>query len=271
MTPSDKNNSVMNRLLEEMTYFGRRLDELQNKVSGNWEIIKTLKAENKRYRDVFAVLPQRFFLKDERLSYVLCSEMFASDLSRTVDEVIGKVDENLVPFQLAENRRQQEMRILQSGQAEEAEEILIIDGHHRAFITIKAPVKNADGCISGLFGVSVDISLYWRKVVELECLNQQMENLLASQAQQILSERNNLEYVLSRMSQQEEEFKYLRVDYEMHLSLKDVELAQLRNELKRQPAERDEMLQTLQRKIHELQNFIDVARTYIDRLKNTPD
>src|SRR5512137_827548 len=139
MTPSDKKISVMNRLLEEMTYFGRRLDELQDKVSGNWEIIKTLKAENKRYRDVFAVLPQRFFLKDEHFRYVLCSEMFASDLSKTVDEVIGKVDENLVPFELAENRRQQEMRILQSGQAEEAEEILTIDGYHRAFITLKAP------------------------------------------------------------------------------------------------------------------------------------
>jgi prefoldin subunit 5 len=271
MTPFDNKIALMNRLLEEMSYLGRRLDELQNKVSENGDVIETLRAENRRYRDLLAVLPQRVFLKDERLHYILCSEMFASDLDKAIDEVIGKVEENLVPLELAKHRRQQEMRILQSGQAEEVEEILIIDGQQKAFITIKAPLKNHDGRVWGIFGVSVDISPYWRRLAELESLTQQMENMLAGQSQQIVSLQSNLEYVISSKRQMEEECRELRVDYEKQLLLKNIEFMRLKNELQRQPAVREEILETLQRKVRELQNFIDVAEKYMDRSRKAPD
>jgi PAS domain S-box-containing protein len=266
---SDKKIAVMNRLLEEMANLGCRLSGLEGTVSENWEIIETLSAENKRYRDVLEALPQRFFLKDEELHYILCSEIFAADLNKTVVEVIGQVEENLVPSELANIRRQQEMRILQSGQAEEAEEIRIINGQQRVFITIKAPIKN--GRISGIFGVSVDISLYWRRLVELENLNRQMELLLEGQSQQIAGMQSNLDFVLSGMRRQDEVFCNLRVDYEKQLSSKDVELARLRNEIQNQPSERDEMIQILKRKLCELQNIVDSAQEYMGRLQNAPD
>jgi hypothetical protein len=261
----DKKIAVMNRLLEEMAYLGRRLNELEGTASKNWKVMESLSAENKRYRDVLEALPQRFFLKDEELHYILCSEIFATDLNKTVVEVIGQVEENLVPAELAKIRRQQEMRILQSGQAEEAEEILIINGQQRAFITIKAPIKN--GRISGIFGVLVDISKYWRRLAELDNLNRQMELLLEGQSQQISTMQSNLDFVLSGMRQQDEVFCDLRVNYEKQLTLKDVELARLRNEIQNQPSERDEMTQTLQRKFRELQNIVDGAQEYMGRLQ----
>jgi PAS domain S-box-containing protein len=266
---SDKKIAVMNRLLEEMAYLGRRLNELEGTVSNNWKVIEAFSEENKRYRDVLEALPQRFFLKDEELHYILCSEIFATDLNKTTVEVIGQVEENLVPAELAKIRRQQEMRILQSGQAEEAEEILIINGQQRVFITIKAPIKN--GRISGIFGVSVDISAYWRRLEELGNLNRQMEILLEGQSQQIVGLQSNLDFALSGMRRQEEAFFDLRVDYEKQLSSKDVELARLRNEIQNQPSERDEMIQILKRKLCELQNVVDGAQEYMGRLQNAPD
>ncbi len=163
MTPVDEKTAIMNRLLEEMTYFGRRLDDIQDQASKNREVIETLKAENRLYRVVLESLARRFFLKDEHLRYLLCSDTFASDLSKTVNEVIGKVEEDLVSAELAKIRRQQEMKILQSGQAEEAEEILAIDGQHRTFITIRVPLTNGKGSVSGIFGVSVDIGSRGRR------------------------------------------------------------------------------------------------------------
>jgi PAS domain-containing protein len=159
MTTVDEKTAIMNRLLEEMTSLGRQLANIEDQASNNREVIETLRAENRLYRDVLESLARRFFLKDEHLRYLLCSETFASDLNRTVDEVIGKVEENLVPVELARIRRQQEMRILQSGQAEEAEEILVIDGQQRTFITIRAPLTNDNGSVSGIFGVSVDMGI----------------------------------------------------------------------------------------------------------------
>jgi chromosome segregation ATPase len=260
---------LMNRLLEEMSRLRCQLKGIQDHVYESWDIIETLREENKRYRDVLTALPQPFFIKDESLCYLLCSVRFASDLNKTVDEIIGKVDEDLVPVELANMRRQQEMRVLESCQAEEVEEILIIDGQTKVFMTMRAPLKNADGRISGIFGVSVDISSYWRKMVELSNLNRQMENLLAGQSQQIESLQSHLEQAESGMKQQGEKFSDLRLDYEKQLSLQNVELARLKNELQRHPAERDEMIQTLQRKFRELQNFVDGAQKYMDRLQKT--
>ena len=159
MTSFDKKIAVMNRLLEDMTSLGRRLNEIQDQASKNWKVIETLRAENRLYRDVLESLAQRFFLKDECLCFTLCSKRFASDLGKTVDEVIGNVEENLVSAELAKIRRQQEMSILQSGQAEETEEILVIDGQQRTFVTIRAPVMNGNGSVSGIFGVMVDIGI----------------------------------------------------------------------------------------------------------------
>ncbi|MRR14570.1 PAS domain-containing protein [archaeon] len=159
MTPVDEKTAIMNRLLEEMTYLGRRLDDIQNQASKNWEVIETLSAENRLYRDILESLAERYFIKDERLCFILCSKRFASDLRKTVDEVIGNVEENLVPAELAKIRRQQEMRILQSGQAEKAEEILVIDGQQRTFITIRTPLTNGNGSVAGIFGVTVDIGI----------------------------------------------------------------------------------------------------------------
>ncbi len=159
MTPVDEKISIMNRLLEDMTYLGRRLNDIQDQLSKNREIIGALRAENRLYRDVLESLARRSFLKDEHLCYIYCSETFASDLNRTIDEVTGKVEEDLVPSELAKIRRQQEMRILQSGQAEQAEEILVIDGQQRIFITIRVPLTHGNGSVSGILGVLVDVGI----------------------------------------------------------------------------------------------------------------
>jgi PAS domain S-box-containing protein len=159
MTPFDNKNAVMYRLLEEMTSLRHRLDDIQDQASKNWKVMETISAENRLYRNVLESLAERFFLKDERLCFIRCSKRFASDLGKTVDEVIGNVEENLVSAELAKIRRQQEMRILLSGQAEKAEEILVIDGQQRTFITIRTPLTNGNGSVSGIFGVTVDIGI----------------------------------------------------------------------------------------------------------------
>lgn len=268
MTPFDRKMELIYRLLEEMTSLGRRLDELQDKVSDHWGVIETLEAENSWYRQVLEAMPQRFFLKDEHLRYVICSRMFASDLNRTVDEVIGSVEESLVPAELAKHRRQQEMKILKTGEAEDAEEILIINGRQKVFITVKEPLKD-NGHILGIFGVAVDITAYWCRLVELDNLNRQMETLLAGQSQQISTLQNNLEFVLAGMRKQEEVFGELKDEYERNQSLKDLELERLRNELK-QHSERKRVAREVLIKITDLRDFIASAQYYLDSLREAP-
>ncbi len=256
MTSFDKKIALKNRLLEE-------LDDMRSHVTGNWEVINSLRTENNKYREVLEALPQSFYLKNEHLCYLLCSKRFASDLNKNVEDIIGKHEEDLVPAELAKERTQQEIRILQSGQPEEAEEIRVIEGQERTFITVKTPT-NGNGGVSGIFGVSVDISTYWHKVAELNNIIQQMENLLAGQSQQIASLQSDLERVSSERRQQEEEFKSLITDYEKSLSLRNIEISRLKNELLRKPLNQDEALQALQKKFHELKITVDSVRGYLE-------
>ncbi len=261
MTPFDTRNALKNRLREE-------LDDMRHHATENWEAINTLREENKKYREVFEALPQRFFLKDERLCYLLCSKSFASDLNRNVDEIIGRYEEDLVSTELANVRVQQEMRILQSGQSEENEEIRLIDGQERVFITVKAPT-NGNGGVSGIFGVSVDYSKDRHKTAELSQIIRQMESLIAGQSERIASMQSNLEHLLSEMRQQEEGFKGFRADYEKQMSLKDIELERLRNALHSNPINRNEMLHMFQKKFHELKNTVNGVKEYLDSLPAT--
>jgi chromosome segregation ATPase len=108
-------------------------------------------------------------------------------------------------------------------------------------------------------------------MMELSNRNWQMENLLTGQSQQIERLQSHLEQVESEMMQQEEKFSDLRMGYEKQLSLQSVELVRLKNVLQCHPAEREEMIQTLQRKFRELQDFVDDAQKSLDRFQKTPD
>jgi PAS domain S-box-containing protein len=191
MSPIDKNIGVMNQLLDWMTHYGHRLDKLQDHAAENCELIKTLSAENERYRELLEALPQRFFLKDKHLRYALCNERYASDFNKTIKEIIGKNEEGLVPAELAKNRKRTEKRVLKSRQAEETEEILVIDGQQRAFITMRAPLTNGNGSVSGIFGVSVDVSSYCSRVAKLEKRNRQLEDTLAARDKTIQAMQKN--------------------------------------------------------------------------------
>ena len=160
----------------------------------SWNILAALSAENRRYRNIFETSSQRLFLKDEHLRYILCSRRYASDFNLSVDEIIGKYDEQLFPREVAGLRTQQERRILRTGQVDDAVEILNCRGRDRTLITFRTPVMDEDRrTVRGIFGVSLDASDYWRKVAELGKVNQQQEGQMAGLEIQLLSQDLELE------------------------------------------------------------------------------
>jgi transcriptional regulator with PAS, ATPase and Fis domain len=270
MTPVEKKIAVMHRLLEEMTYLGHRLDDMQNRTLENGQVLAMLKAENRTYRNLFEMSPQRLYLKDERLCYVICSKGFASDFNKSVDEVIGRYEEQLVPVEVARIRTQQEKKILEYRQIDESIEIFNVYGQERAFMTSREPVMD-NGGVLGVFGVSLDISVYWRRVAELENVSRQQEELLRGQSHQITQLQNNLEYVITEKRQQEERFRDFTNHIEKQLSYRDQELEQLRNALERQPNDDNEEVRIFQRTFAQLKTAVDDARKHIDLLGNLPD
>ncbi|MBM3251513.1 MAG: PAS domain S-box protein [Candidatus Omnitrophica bacterium] len=114
-------------------------------------------SENK-HRTLLKNIPQRIFYKDLNSVYVLCNDTYAKDLGITPEIIKGKTDYDFFPKELAEKYRADDRRIIRSGQSQEIEEKCLFNGKEIIVNTFKAPIKDANGNIVGIFGIFWDIT-----------------------------------------------------------------------------------------------------------------
>ena len=117
-----------------------------------------LKAKELKYRILIENLPQRIFLKDKNFMYISCNNKYAEDLNIKADDIMGKTDYDFYPKELADKFRTDDIRILSKGEAEEIDEEDILNGQERYVRTIKTPIRDKIGNITGLLGIFWDIT-----------------------------------------------------------------------------------------------------------------
>ncbi|MDD5424584.1 MAG: PAS domain S-box protein, partial [Candidatus Omnitrophica bacterium] len=121
-------------------------------------------AKEEQYRTLIENLPQKVFLKDVNSVYVSCNENYAKDLNIRPEEIAGKTDYEFFPTYLAEKYRTDDKSVMESGKSVSLEEeYVVIDSYlnetKRGVInTVKVPVRNRAGAVTGLFGLFWDIT-----------------------------------------------------------------------------------------------------------------
>jgi PAS domain S-box-containing protein len=111
-----------------------------------------------KYRTLVENIPQKIFMKDRDYRWVSINENFARDLGLRTEEVVGKVDADLFPPELAAKYHADDVRIMETGRAEELEERYIQEGVETWVNTIKTPVRDTGGEIVGVLGVFWEIT-----------------------------------------------------------------------------------------------------------------
>lgn len=113
-------------------------------------------------------LPDPIFLKDREGRYRMVNAAAGSFAGMAPEAMIGRTDAELLPPEVAEKLREDDQRIMKSGQVQTYEEqIAFPGGSMRSHLTTKAPYRNASGEVVGLLGIARDISEYKRAVAEL--------------------------------------------------------------------------------------------------------
>jgi PAS domain S-box-containing protein len=125
--------------------------------------------------------PIAIFAKDREGRYLYANAPVFEATRTDRATLIGATDEHWAPPDIAKALRDNDEEAMSAGAPVDIEEVLEgPDSHKRVFRGLKAPLRDTEGQIIGMVGVSIDITE--RKAAELELANRtaELESLLTS-------------------------------------------------------------------------------------------
>ena len=146
------------QLIKELEKLKKRITELE-KAERKWKKTeKELRESNELKQLLMEGFPNKIFFKDTASVYVFCNSFYAADLGISPEEIRGKTDYDFFPRDLADKYRADDQRIMTSGQLEQIEENYRIGDEERIVLTVKAPLRDANGSVIGILGIFTDIT-----------------------------------------------------------------------------------------------------------------
>lgn len=168
-------------------------------VTGIIQAETALERERDLLRTLINHLPDLVFVKDREGRFVVVNEAVAEYMRvGSVDDVIGKTDFDLAPAKLAAKFREDDERVMSTGQALVAREECVRDedGNRLWLLTTKVPLRSHDGDVIGLVGIGRDIS--GLKQAQEQSARQALEANLLHRATTTAAETDSLSEVLQR-------------------------------------------------------------------------
>jgi len=144
-------------LPEEIKLLNAMADRLGREIERKQANVALRESEIK-FRTIVENISQKIFIKDKVSCYVSVNENYARDLGIQPEDVKGKSDYDFFPKELAEKYRDDDKRIMRTNHTEHIEEMYVQDGRETWIHTVKAPVKDEQGKITGVFGIFMDIT-----------------------------------------------------------------------------------------------------------------
>ncbi len=112
-------------------------------------------------------IPHVAWLKNEHSQLISVNQSFAQLAGVDSKDLVGKNDYDIWPLELAQNYRDDDQLVMNTGQRRVVEEkIFNPQGEERWLETIKTPIRNRAGLITGTVGIALDITD--RKQVQLD-------------------------------------------------------------------------------------------------------
>jgi PAS domain S-box-containing protein len=133
------------------------------------------------------------FVKDLQGRYILVNRRF-EQLHRLVRaNIIGRTDAQLFDSKIARVFRRHDQAVIGSGRETQTEEEVLFGTELRTFLSLKFPLRNLDGLIVAVAGMSTDITRRKRAETRLKILNERLlkanEELKKTQLQLIQAEK----------------------------------------------------------------------------------
>jgi PAS domain S-box-containing protein len=183
---SESYSSLERKVAERTAELSGTNEELKREVAERRRAEATLAEERNLLRTLIDNVPDcHIFVKDAESRFVTTNAAHLKTLgAERLDEVIGKTDFAFFPRELAERYYADERKVISSGQplVDREEPVLDRTGKRKWLLTTKVPLRDGAGGITGLIGMSRNISELKRaeealqqKTVELARSNEELE------------------------------------------------------------------------------------------------
>jgi PAS domain S-box-containing protein len=140
---------------------------------------ETVRRSEAKYRTLVENIPQKILMKSRDCRWVSVNENLARDFGIRPEDVVGKVDYDLFPHELADKYHADDVRIMETGCTDEFDEEYMEGSEARIVHTIKTPVRDESGAVIGVLGVFWDVTE--RKRMEKDLLQSEERFRVAAQ------------------------------------------------------------------------------------------
>jgi PAS domain S-box-containing protein len=159
---------------------------------------RDLEESNALLKSIFEGTGDALFIKDLEGRYVITNQTYADLLASRPDQIVGRTVHDLIDEETAKLLTAQDAAVIQEGVSKLFEYSALLRGKTHAFMTTKAPHRDAAGKIVGVIGVVRDVTEY-RHMEERLRQSQKME-AIGTLAGGVAHDFNNLLMVISGYS-----------------------------------------------------------------------
>jgi PAS domain S-box-containing protein len=156
-------------------------ERLEGLETANAALLAEVAGRGTLLRTIIEAAPGLIYAKDRQGRMLIANSATLDLIGKTWLDVFGRTDlEFLSDTSQAEAVMDNDRRIMQGGRTEELEERVGNEGGApRIFLSTKTPLRDPDGNVAGMVGVSLDITARKRAEAELQRLNATLEARVA--------------------------------------------------------------------------------------------
>jgi len=152
---------VFTVFLRDITARKKAEDAVQREIAERQKVEEELRRERDLLRTLMDHLPDFIFSKDTEGHFVTANAELARALKvGSPQELVGKTDFDFFPKELAERYREDDFEVMRSGEPmiNREEKGADEDGREHWLLTTKVPLRDKQGKVEGLVGMSRDIT-----------------------------------------------------------------------------------------------------------------
>jgi PAS domain S-box-containing protein len=154
-----------------------------------------LQASEQKLAIILDSVEAYIYIKDKDYRYRYANGQVRELFGKPMEDIVGHDDTSFFDAATAENLRRNDRRVIEQGERVAEEEVnTSVDGEvTSAYVSVKLPLRDADGNIYALCGISTDITARKQSEAELEKHRNNLETLVSERTVQLAEAKDEAE------------------------------------------------------------------------------